>query len=216
MKAILPIWFFMILFFVTSCESEVEEIPIDFGFDYQPLELGLFWIYVVDQTSYFGENDSEDEQFYYRDLARTFYLNETGEQVFVITRAKSTDRSSWTDQLEYTLLRRDLRLLRTIENQTIVNLVFPPVLGKTWDGNIYRNQNDDEFEIDFVGNTIMGDTSSDNIVRVNQEDSDEKGVGMIEKYDEVLTYCSRNDCLGDQLIDGGSKVYMKLIEYGKQ
>ena len=39
---------------------------------------------------------------------------------------------------------------------------------------------------------------------------------MTEKYEEVLTYCSRNDCLGDELIDGGSQVFMKLIEYGKQ
>jgi hypothetical protein len=87
----------------------------------------------------------------------------------------------------------------------------------------------DEFEIDSVGKSMMGDGSSNTILRVNQEDSDdeityrdiryevfEKGVGMIEKYDEVLTYCSRNECLGDKLIDSGIVVYMKLVEYGKQ
>lgn len=229
MRAILPVWCFMILLIFASCETEVEEVPTDFGFDYQPLEIGLFWIYEVDQTTYFGENDSEDEQFFYRDLVRTFYLNEEREQVFVINRAKSTDRSNWTTQFEYTLLRRDFKLLRTIENQTVVNLVFPPKLGTTWDGNIYRDKNEDEFEIDSVGNNMMGGGSSDNIVRVNQEDSDdkitfrdiryeifEKGVGIIEKYDQVITYCSRNDCLGKQLIDSGSEVYMKLVENGKQ
>lgn len=229
MRAVLPVWCFMILLFFASCETEVEEVPTDFGFDYQPLEIGLFWIYEVDQTTYFGENDSEDEQFFYRDFVRTFYLNEAGEQVFVITRAKSTDRSNWTTQFEYTLLRRDFKLLKTIENQTVVNLVFPPKLGTTWDGNIYRDMNEDEFEIDSVGNNMMGGASSDNIVRVNQEDSDdkitfrdiryevfEKGVGIIEKYEEVITYCSRNDCLGKQLIDSGSEVYMKLVDYGRQ
>ncbi len=229
MRAILPVWCFMILLIFASCETEVEEVPTDFGFDYQPLEIGLFWIYEVDQTTYFGENDSEDEQFFYRDLVRTFYLNEEREQVFVINRAKSTDRSNWTTQFEYTLLRRDFKLLRTIENQTVVNLVFPPKLGTTWDGNIYRDKNEDEFEIDSVGNNMMGGGNSDNIVRVNQEDSDdkitfrdiryeifEKGVGIIEKYDQVITYCSRNDCLGKQLIDSGSEVYMKLVENGKQ
>lgn len=229
MRATLPVWCFMFLLIFASCETEVEEVPTDFGFEYQPLEIGLFWIYEVEQTSYFGENDSEDEQFFYRDLIRTFYLNEAREQVFVITRAKSTDRSNWATQFEYTLLRREFRLLRTIENQTLVNLVFPPELGKIWDGNIYRDMDKDEFEIDSVGNNMMGDASSANIIRVNQEDSDdeityrdiryevfEKGVGMIEKYDEVLTYCSRNECLGDKLIDSGSVVYMKLVEYGKQ
>lgn len=229
MRAILPFWFIILFLLFASCETEVEEIPTDFGFDYQPLELGLFWIYEVDQTTYFGENDSEEEQFFYRDLIRTFYLNVTGEQVFVVTRAKSIDQSTWTTEFEYTLLRREFRLLRTIENQTIVNLVFPPELGKIWDGNIYRDKGEDEFEIDSVGNNIMGDASANNILRVYQEESDdeityrdnryevfEKGVGMIEKYEEVLTYCSRNDCLGKQVIDGGSKVYMKLVENGKQ
>ncbi len=229
MRAVLPVWFFMIVLIFASCETEVEEVPTDFGFDYQPLEIGLFWIYDVDQTTYFGENDSEDEQFFYRDLVRTFYLNGAREQVFVINRAKSTDKINWTTQVEYTLLRREFRLLRTTENQTLVNLVFPPDLGKIWDGNIYRNQKEDEFEIDSVGNKIAGGGSSDTIVRVNQEDSDdqityrdiryevfEKGVGMIEKYDEVITYCSRNDCLGKKIIDSGSEVYMKLVDYGKQ
>ena len=225
----MPVWCFMIFLIFASCETEVEEVPTDFGFEYQPLEIGLFWIYKVDQTTYFGENDSVQEQFFYRDLIRTFYLNETGEQVFVITRAKSTDQSSWITQVEYTILRREFKLLRTIENQTLVNLVFPPELGKTWDGNIYLDKNEDEFEIDSVGNNGIGDASSIHILRVNQEDSDdqityrdiryeifEKGVGMIEKYDEVLTYCSRNECLGDKLIDSGSEVYMKLVDYGKQ
>lgn len=229
MRAVLPVWYFMILLIFASCETEVEEVPTDFGFDYQPLEIGLFWIYEVDQTTYFGENDSEEEEFFYRDLVRTFYLNGAGEQVFVINRTKSTDRSNWTTQIEYTLLRRDFRLLRTIENQTVVNLVFPPELGKIWDGNIYRDKNEDEFEIDSIGSNMMGGASSDNVVRVNQEDSDdeitfrdiryevfEKGVGMIEKFDEVITYCSRNECLGDKLIDSGSEVYMKLVAYGKQ
>jgi len=229
MRLISPFWLITIILLFASCEREVEEIPYDFGFDYQPLELGLFWIYGVDQTTYFGENDSEDEQFFYRDLVRTFYLNATREQVFVITRSKSADKSIWTAEFEYTLLRRDFRLLRTIENQTIVNLVFPPELGKTWDGNIYRDMLEDEFEIDSVGTNKQGDAGFENIVRVHQEDSDDKitfrdkryevfkkGVGMIEKYEEVLTYCSRNDCLGKKLIDGGIMVSMKLIKYGKQ
>lgn len=229
MSAKLPFWFTLLILFIASCDTEVEEVPADFGFDYQPLEIGQFWIYEVNQTTYFGENDSEDEQFFYRDVIRTFYLNAEGEQVFVINRAKSTDQNSWTTELEYTVLRREFRLVRTMQNQTVVNLVFPPELGTIWDGNIYQDLEKDEFEIDSVGNNNQGSSNLVNVIRVYQEDSDdeityrdkryevfEKGVGMIEKYDEVLTYCSRNDCLGDQILDGGSKVNMKLIEYGKQ
>ncbi len=41
-----------------------------------------------------------------------------------------------------------------------------------------------------------------------------KGVGMTESYYEVLTYCSRNDCLGEQIIDSGRLVRLELIKHG--
>jgi hypothetical protein len=40
-----------------------------------------------------------------------------------------------------------------------------------------------------------------------------KGIGLVEKYDEVITYCSRNNCLGQQLINGGRKTHLKLVGY---
>ena len=97
-------------------------------------------------------------------------------------------------------------------------MVFPPKNGVVWNGNAYRNAAQDDFEL----------VNSNTSIRVNQEDSDDlvtyrdiryevydRDVGLVEKYEEVLTYCSRNDCLGDMLIDSGSKTLMKLTDYGK-
>ena len=218
MKRKLPLILVLVLNLFTSCDREIEEPQMDFGFDFQPLEVGLFWLYEVDETIYFGENDFEQEQFFYKDRIRSFYTNEEGEQVFVIVRTKSYDRIEWDIALAYTLIQRDLSLVRTIENQPLVTLVFPPKDGTVWNGNIYRDELEDDFELINSGNSI----------RVNQEDSDDQvtyrdirfevydlGIGLVEKYDEVLTYCSRNDCLGDMLIDSGFKSQMKLIGNGK-
>ena len=218
MKRKLPLILVLILNLFTSCDREIEEPKMDFGFDFQPLEVGLFWLYEVDETIYFGENDFEQEQFFYKDRIRSFYTNEEGEQVFVIVRTKSYDRIEWDIALAYTLIQRDFSLVRTIENQPLVTLVFPPKDGTVWNGNIYRDELEDDFELINSGNSI----------RVNQEDSDDQvtyrdirfevydlGIGLVEKYDEVLTYCSRNDCLGDMLIDSGFKSQMKLIGNGK-
>lgn len=214
----LPILFFFALAFLSSCEREIEEAQEDFGYDFQPLAVGLFWIYAIDQTTYFGENDSEEEQFFLKDRIRSFYINEEGEQVFIVQRQKSSDELLWDTVLDYTLIQRENSLIRTIDNQALVTLVFPPKNGTSWDGNVYRNDVEDDFELINSGNSI----------RVNQEDSDDKvtyrdiryevydkDIGLVEKYDEVLTYCSRNDCLGDMLIDSGSKIQMKLTDYGK-
>ncbi|MFC5623887.1 hypothetical protein [Algoriphagus winogradskyi] len=218
MERKLPLILLLIVTLFTSCDREIEDSQVELGYDFQPLEVGLFWVYEVDQTIYFGENDSEQELFFYKDRIRSFYINAEGEQVFIVNRSKSTDETTWIQVLEYTLTQRDLALVRTIENQPLVTLVFPPKDGIVWNGNVYRDELADDFELINSGNSI----------RVNQEDSDDQvtyrdirfevydlGIGLVEKYDEVLTYCSRNDCLGDMLIDSGFKVQIKLTDYGK-
>ncbi|SFO41389.1 hypothetical protein SAMN04488519_106183 [Algoriphagus ornithinivorans] len=190
------------------------------GLDYISLRIGGQWEYEVSQTIYFGENDSEDSNFFYRDRIRTVFINDAKEQVFIIQRSKSEDRSNWVKEKDYTLLVREGNIVRTIDNQPIVILIESIRDGATWDGNKYRGQNSDEFVAKRVG-----DTSSE-LFQIEQEDSDdqitfrdiryesyEKGIGMVELYYEVLTYCSRNDCLGEQLIDSGSKIHMKLLNY---
>lgn len=214
----LPSIILIVFALFTSCAKEIEEGQVDLGYDFQPLEIGLFWIYSVDQTTYFGENDSVQELFFYKDRIRSFYTNAEDEQAFIMQRSKSSDETNWVTEIEYTLIQRDLSLVRTIQNQSLVTLVFPPKDGVVWNGNVYRNDVEDDFELINSGNSI----------RINQEDSDDKvtyrdiryeiydkNVGLVEKYDEVLTYCSRNDCLGDMLIDSGSKVQMKLTDNGK-
>ncbi len=222
------LFLFLLIIAFVSCERDVENIPMDRGLNFQPLEIGLFWTYEVDQTIYFGENDFEDDFFYRKDRIRTFYINEEGEQVFIVEQSRSQDQVSWLKELEYTLLIRENSLVRTINNQTLIPLVFPPSQGRTWVGNIYQNANEDIFEIDQVGNSsdLTGEPGA--TVRILQEESDDEvtfrdiryetyqeGIGLIEKYDEVLTYCSRNDCLGDQLIDSGNITHLRYIEYGR-
>ncbi|MEP0712685.1 hypothetical protein [Algoriphagus sp.] len=218
MKKLLPIILGFTLLLFSSCDREIEEEPVDLGYDYQPLEVGLFWIYDAMQITYFGENDSEQEFFFFKDRIRSFYTNEVGEQVFIVSRSKSLDEITWNPVLDYTIIQREQALVRTIENQPLVPLVFPPKDGVVWNGNAYRSEVEDEFQL----------IKSGNLVRIEQENSDdkvtyrdiryevyEKGVGMIEKYEEVLTYCSRNDCLGEMLIDSGINLKMILTDYGK-
>ncbi|MHA7128490.1 hypothetical protein [Algoriphagus namhaensis] len=227
MKKVLSIVLLSLAFF--SCEREIEEPLQDFGLDYQPLEVGLFWIYSVDQTIYFGENDFESSQFFYKDRIRTFFINEEDEQVFVLDRLKSMDGVNWVRESSFTRQIRDLTLLENQENQILISLVFPPETGKVWDGNTFRAENPDEYEIvDFL-NLEKGARTEPDLIRVLQNEADDqitfrdnryeifaRGVGLVEKYAEVLTYCSRNDCLGDQLINSGEITLMTLTDYGRE
>lgn len=223
----LPTWLILIFLILAGCDQEKESLNPDFGKEYQPLGIGNFWIYEVDEIIYYGENDSESDQYFYKDSVRTSYLNAVGEIAFVVERSKSSDRQNWIFELEYTMIHRDKVFLRTVNNRALVALVFPPELGRIWNGNIYQAQGNDDFEIEQVGQTNFPGFEGVSTVRVSQEDLDDlitirdiryevfgRGVGLLEKYDEVLTYCSRNDCLGQQLITSGSKTHLKLLEYG--
>jgi len=209
-----------------SCKEEIEPVQIDNGKDFQPLVLGNSWIYEVDEILYFGENDSETSKFFYRDRLRSSYLNAEKDLVFIVERTKSSDRKTWTKQSEYTLQVRNNALIRTVNNVAVIALNFPPELGKKWNGNAFRAMDEDQFEIDSVATAVLEGKTQIQLAKVNQEKLDDKvtqrdnryeiyerGIGLVEKYDEVLTYCSRNNCLGLQLINGGYRVKMKLVDY---
>ncbi|GMQ23991.1 hypothetical protein Aoki45_06730 [Algoriphagus sp. oki45] len=219
MRKIYLFFFISLSCLIFSCEEEIEPASFDPQYEFQPLEIGRFWIYEVEQTIHFGENDSEEFSFFVQDRIRSSYANVEGNLVYVVQRSTSEDQSEWVKELDYTIQIKDLSLLRTVNNQTLVALSFPPEVGKVWNGLAYRAEGSDEFEVE---------TMDSEQVKVKQEELDDevtirdlryevfqKEVGLIEKYSEVVTYCSRNDCLGQQLINGGEKIHLRLVDYGK-
>lgn len=215
----LPIFILFLTSLLFSCQREIEDTPLDMGLDFQPIEIGLYWIYEVDETIVYGENDAEHSVYFIQDRIIDYYFNEANEQTYIVQRSKSEDQLNWQATASYTLLLRNHTLVKTIANQPIVSLVFPINSGIIWNANTYRNEVEDNFEY------LLEEEDK---LRVNQENSDDlvtyrdirfevyqRGIGLIEKYEEVLTYCSRNDCLGDQLINSGVIRHLNMIAHGE-
>ncbi|MCS5489646.1 hypothetical protein [Algoriphagus limi] len=224
MKKQVPLFLISFLF-LFSCDREVENPVISDSFNFFPLFIGNYWTYEVEERIYFGENDFEDYSFFYRDQIRTVFVNDAGEQVFIVRRDKSENNEAWEFEVEYTLVIRENNLIMNLQNQPLIVLVYPVKEGLIWNGNKFRDASLDEFELKIENSSNPGNS----IVRVIQEEADdlitfrdnrydvfEENVGLTERYYEVLTYCSRNDCLGDQLIDSGRITHMKLIDYGNE
>ncbi len=217
----------LILFSLLVSCSNLEEPAIDPGLDYQPLQIGNFWEYHVVETLYFGESDAETIHYFYKDLITSDYFNEAGEQVFTVQRKKSFDLENWQQEKLFTYSIRKGALLKTLDNHTTIPLIFPPKNGEAWNANIYNNQPENTYVINVEENYNMGDWESTSAVKVVQSEEDDlitlrdhryevyiKGVGLVESYFEVLTYCSRNDCLGEQIIEAGRFVRLELINNG--
>jgi hypothetical protein len=222
-----PLYFLSFIAFLFSC-AETESPISDFELDYQPLEVGLYWEYAVNETIVFGESDEESSSYFLKDRIISSYFNVENELVFVLAREKSTNGTDWEIIGNYLMQNRNLTLVRTFENKKTVNLVFPPELDKTWDAQIFNSGDPDEYEISFLGNIEVGEQAFSQSLKVLQEEEDDeitfrdnryevfaKGIGLVEQYYEVFTYCSRNDCLGQLLVDSGRFTHLKIIEYGK-
>lgn len=227
MRSLHPIRFLILMTLLFSC-GETENPRVDFGLDYQPLEIGLYWEYEVIQKVVFGENDAEETVFFLRDRVDYSYINAMGEFVYVLLRERSENRSLWEPIGNYAMQHTRNTLIRNFENKRTINLVFPPELGKTWDSEALNSQNQDVFKIDFMGTIPVGEQSFPRSLKVLQEEEDDeitfrnnryevfsKGIGLVEQYYEVFTYCSRNDCLGQMIIDSGRLTHLKIVAYGK-
>lgn len=219
--------FFLYLIFMASCGIEREE-PESISSPFYPLSPGKFWEYRVAETVYFGENDFETQTFFYRDQIVDQYLNAENEFVYRVERQSSTDRNNWINERVFTLLFSQNRIIRHYNNRQDVILVYPLNSDLEWDGNSLNNLPPENFTVERQGDHILDNLSFPETVTIRQQQEDDlitirdnryevfaKDIGMVESYYEVFRYCSRNDCLGEQIIQEGRFTHLKLIDYGQ-
>jgi len=217
----------VVIFSLSSCQK-TEDIPLLSGLEYQPLELGLRWVYQVSETIYFGENDTERSEFFFRDHIIESFDNQTGIRSYIVQRTKSFDRANWQSHITYTMRIDNGFLVRNVNNEVLLPLQLPPQVGRTWNGNLFNTNREDLFSVEFINRHNVGQLIFNNVVMVNQSEEDDlitvrdnryevfaQNVGMVESYYEVLSYCSRNDCLGEQRIESGRLTHIKLLSYDK-
>ena len=123
MRDLIKLYLMVVSVGLFSCR-EMDDMNVDLGLDYQPLETGMFWEYEVDETIVFGENDSEEFVYFFRDVIDYSYINEAGEEVYVVMREKSPDRVEWLIEGNFSLLIRNKTLVRMQENEIVVTFVI--------------------------------------------------------------------------------------------
>ncbi|MCC5936672.1 MAG: hypothetical protein JJU34_05275 [Lunatimonas sp.] len=222
-------WTFLlgIAFYLASCDWVDREQPASVLPRYSPLQVGRFWVYEVDERVYFGENDFEDTRYYYRDQITEEFLNEQGQVAFRVIRQKSLDRQVWENEQAYGLRLAENRLIRLMDNIQEIRLVYPIQLLKEWDSNAFNTRSTEIFTIERVGSYALGERVFPAAVVVRHMEDDDlitfrdnryevyaENLGMVEKYSEVFSYCSRSDCLGQQIIQSGRFIHLKLMTHG--
>ncbi len=199
------------------------------GFDFFPLEQGLFRIYDVEQID-FTLISSDTNHFQLKEAVVDSFLNVESAYTYILHRlTRDNDSVEWSLDSVWTTRKTSSFAVVVENNVPIIKLVFPIVNDKKWDGNSLNNKTEEPFRItDISVPLVLPDTSFTQTVAVVQSDKDNliiqderrevyvKGIGLAHKDFVVLNFCARDDCLGQGIIESGQILRFNLIEHGKE
>ncbi len=177
----------------SGCKQEFAE-PLDdaiYGYEYYPLQVGKFRVYMVDSIQFdVGAGDlpiQDSATFYVREEVVELFQDLNGLDVYRIERFRSSDPGGpWTIQDVVTQSRTTNQAYYSENNLRLINLVFPVERGVRWDGNAFikddivvfiRGESIEmfkgwEYQIRSVDSTeTIGDLTFDQVATIQQADN---------------------------------------------
>lgn len=132
-------------FLFQSC-GETSDVPIDFGYDYFPLEVGKYMVYDVDSVIYditTGSPSVTTNVLQVREEITESFEDNEGRTVFRLERAERRNANfEWSVKDVWTTTATDRQAERVEENLRFIKLVFPVSTETTpWNGNKFIDEN---------------------------------------------------------------------------
>jgi hypothetical protein len=203
--------------------------PFDNGFDYYPLQKGMYSIFDVTETRYSPLSSPVTLNYELMMEAVDSFPNVEGAYNYVIHRfTRENSGAEWAFLDSHTARANDTEAVVTEDNIPYVKLVFPLSGGIRWDGNRRNNLESDDYAVKTIDAPVtVNNITFDNTLTVEQESYDDqvtrtdirteifaRDVGMILKETRQLTYCTEVVCLDDRIIESGVIFQQVIKEYG--
>ncbi|NJN77300.1 MAG: hypothetical protein HC803_02390 [Saprospiraceae bacterium] len=215
---------FIGLLFLASCDKTTENLNIDYGYDYYPVELGKYIIYDVDSISYDPSNtvtNIDTTSYQVKEEIVDTTLDNEGRTTYIIHYSTRNGNSgAWTLENVYTTVKDVQWAERTEENLRFVKFIFPQKVGDTWDGNrnfvsegifvTVRGETLELFKnwssaiIDKGNSTTIGALTFDDVITVHHADDEnfiEKRF-VEEKYARTVGLVEKTIMILDTQCDG--------------
>ncbi len=183
--------FFVLLIAACSTDSTIEQIDIDYGYDYYPLSVGKYIIYDVDSITYDPDNGNtliDTNSYQIQEEIVDTLIDNSGRTVYVIhyqTRNHATE--PWQLEAVYSAVQTESALIKTEDNLPFTKLVFPIKIDSTWDGN--RLFNDENVIASVRGETLNIFKNWESKVKSNQTSID---IGN-QTFNDVISVIHADD-----------------------
>ena len=161
-----------------ACNKQtIEEVEPDLGYDYFPLTVGKYWIYESDSILYDPVANGTEViliKTYIKEEIIDTILDNSGETLYTIERSERQDLNApWEVKRQLWLSRNERQAFRNEDNLRFINLVFPPEVGTSWDGNLFF---DETLIVSIAGESIEMFKSWFYEIRRRGEAFDEEGL----------------------------------------
>lgn len=124
---------------VVACKEETDQIAIDFGYAYFPLETGKYWIYQLDSIVYdpiAGGTAADSSTLFLKEEIIGTFTDNSGDTWYKLERfTRRTPAEPWVVKDVVAMRRSERQALRLESNLEFVKMVFPLKKGTSWDGN---------------------------------------------------------------------------------
>ncbi|MFT5724440.1 MAG: hypothetical protein ACI9JN_001559 [Bacteroidia bacterium] len=135
---------FILIIGLIACR-EIED-PVDIGFDYFPLEIGNEWIYAIDSIEYRDFSESADTfKFFRKELIVSIADVAGPETRYNVDVSFKTDSTNWVYHSSMMTYKNDYRAVRSIQNKSVMHLLFPVKNRVFWDANQLNGDLEDRF-----------------------------------------------------------------------
>lgn len=227
MRRIYKYFLFIAVFGACADQTEVAEVDQR---TYLPLQKGWYQVYAVTATTYSAAaDDPVEENYQLKTVVVDSFLqtNETDYTYVIYRYQRDDEEDTWEYTDTWSARVNELRAIVAEGTTDYVKLAFPLSTGRTWDGNAYNTDDEEDYEIQSDKSTqTVGSLSFDDCYEVIQSDLDDTivmtdlrsevyapGVGLVYKQETILNFCTLG-CSGIGEIESGEVYEQSIIEYG--
>ena len=214
---------FIILFLIiiSSCKP-INYINENYHSKYFPIELNQEKEFLVTNINHssFGK---DTVTYYLKEVISEKFLNLEGDSAYRIERFWKTDSIDNYEIKDIWVANKSLNFAQLIEeNIRFTKLIFPFDVNVVWDGNVFNNQQSQEYRIESINTpynvnglsfdssiTVIQNYKSNLLEYENSKEIYVIGVGLVYKEDIEVLINSANSNNFSQ----GYEFYQELIEY---
>ena len=213
----------------TETAEPIPPLDPDLGKSYFFLEPNKYREYDVFEIRYSAVDISDTLEYQLREEVREAFTNGLGQESRIIHRLiRSNDQEEWQLDSVWSARVVDQRAITTENNLPFVKMVFPVDTTRRWDINQFNGRDvviskfksfNEPFTVEL--NTFLEamEIEISNVTdlitfRDNRTEVYADSIGLVLKDYDVVKLCSRQECLGQNIVESGRRYRETLTAHG--